>query len=1334
MTGALRKLGHWQGLYISIVALLFLYLGGKADYLLFHTLIELATIAIAACAFIIAWNGQKLHSNSYLLVLGLGFGSVAVLTLAHTLVYKGMKIIPQADLTLSTQLWIASRGVLALALLVAPLAMGRKLRRSVVLYCYIILTALLFGSIFVWRIFPVTFIEGQGVTLFKTLAEYVICLILAAGLVLLWRRRAAFDRRVVNYLGVGIIFTIAAELAFSSYFDLTGLSNVIGHLLTLIAFSYFYLAIVRTGFSQPLQLLFRDLKEREEELRLSEEQLLRANELLEAATKGAAVMIATLDCDLRYTYFNKTYRQEMKRLSGRELQLGQSLMEIFAYLPEQQKEAVERWRRTLQGGSANYTIEFGDPGYRRVYSVMHTPLRDVEGEIVGAGEVGHDITEQVRAEEALRVSEERYRSLFNSMSEGFALHEIICDAEGEPCDYRFLEINPAFERLTGLSREQTIGRTHNEVLPGDDPYWAKAYGAVALTGEPAQFENYSTALEKHYEVFAYRPAPRQFAVIFRDITERKRMESEREMTVEFLHLVNDNRAVASLLRRAADFFQEHCRCEAIGIRLKAGADYPYFETRGFSDAFVKAESPLCARAADGKILRDEAFNPVLDCLCGKVVSGRFGPPQACFTERGSFWTNSTSKLIASAEAETLGPLRNRCNLEGYESVALIALHSGEAYLGLLQLNDRRPGCFSPEIIALWERLSGYLAVALAKAQAEEALRDSEERFKVIASSTPDHVLVQDRELRYSLVVNPQMGLTEEDMIGKTDFDFLGREDAERLTQIKRRVIETGEALHLELPLVSRQGDMEYFEGDYVPKYNVAGEIDGLIGYFRNITERKRAEAQMVWLASFPRQNLSPIVEIESNGKLVYANLVAQQLLPDIREQGLGHPWLAGLEEVAHEFREEGAVRATRDVQIGDSWYEQVLIPVENGRRIRIYANDITERKRSGEALLQERNRMRLLADTAAQLLAAPDPLGAVNEICREVMQFLDCRMFFVFLDDEKTGRIHLDAYEGIPAAAAREIEWMDHGTVFCGCAVREGGAIGAEPVSAVVGDSVSEPAKSLGAKAFACHPIKFGERVMGTLSFGCTLRESFSEAELSLMRIITDQVALAVVRKRSEQKLLEAERGRAQLAEALVSEIGHRTKNNLAIVSGLLQMQMDQEGEKISGPELIREAVTRILSFAALHEQMYQSRADSIELVDALKRIAEIDRQALSAGDVTISVEGKAMNYPSGVGTTLCVVANELLTNALKHGGRQSGERRVEARVVLADGALTISVWNSGDTLGKDFDIRKRSRTGLGLVHTIVVDQYGGSFTLAPDHEGTLARIVLSDARLCAGP
>lgn len=128
------------------------------------------------------------------------------------------------------------------------------------------------------------------------------------------------------------------------------------------------------------------------------------------------------------------------------------------------------------------------------------------------------------AEKTLAESEERYHRLFNEMTEGFALHEILCDGSGRPSDYRFLEINPSFERLTGLPREKVVGRLCSGVLPGEHPQWLERYGRVALTGEPVHFEDFSATLNRYYEVDAYCPAPRQFAVMFLDITARKRVE------------------------------------------------------------------------------------------------------------------------------------------------------------------------------------------------------------------------------------------------------------------------------------------------------------------------------------------------------------------------------------------------------------------------------------------------------------------------------------------------------------------------------------------------------------------------------------------------------------------------------------------------------------------------------------------------------------------------------------------------------------------------------------------------------------------------------------------
>jgi PAS domain S-box-containing protein len=127
--------------------------------------------------------------------------------------------------------------------------------------------------------------------------------------------------------------------------------------------------------------------------------------------------------------------------------------------------------------------------------------------------------------ETLSRSENDYRMLFESMLNGFALHEIICDEKGNPVDYRFLRVNPAFERLTGLRAADITGKTVLEVLPGTEREWIERYGAVALTMEPVSFENYHGGLRRHFEVTAFSPVKGQFAVLFNDVTERKSFES-----------------------------------------------------------------------------------------------------------------------------------------------------------------------------------------------------------------------------------------------------------------------------------------------------------------------------------------------------------------------------------------------------------------------------------------------------------------------------------------------------------------------------------------------------------------------------------------------------------------------------------------------------------------------------------------------------------------------------------------------------------------------------------------------------------------------------------------
>ena len=181
------------------------------------------------------------------------------------------------------------------------------------------------------------------------------------------------------------------------------------------------------------------------------------------------------------------------------------------------------------------------------------------------------------------------------------------------------------------------------------------------------------------------------------------------------------------------------------------------------------------------------------------------------------------------------------------------------------------------------------------------------------------------------------------------------------------------------------------------------------------------------------------------------------------------------------------------------------------------------RAKAEEALLRSLHRFELLSYSAGELLKMRDPQKVVNSLCRKVMEYLDCQTFFNFIVDERLGRLHLNAYAGIPEEEARRIEWLDFGVAVCGCVARDGRRMVAEHIPAT-SDERTELVKSYGVKAYACHPLLGPSgQTIGTLSFGSCSRETFSEDDLSMMKAIADQVAVAMIRIMSEQALRESE-------------------------------------------------------------------------------------------------------------------------------------------------------------------------------------------------------------------
>ena len=245
--------------------------------------------------------------------------------------------------------------------------------------------------------------------------------------------------------------------------------------------------------------------------------------------------------------------------------------------------------------------------------------------------------------------------------------------------------------------------------------------------------------------------------VFEDITGSSDAIEFSEAERNIFLICNSAGSKQELIHDVLSFFKSFTGCEAVGIRLRDREDFPYFQTIGFPDQFVELERSLCAYDEDGAIFRDHKGDPVLECMCGNIIRGRFDPSKPFFTKHGSFWSANTTKLLATTtETDRQSRTRNRCNGSGYESVALIPIRHNDITYGLCQFNDKRAGWHTAEKIEKLEYLVDYVAIALAKMGADEARAENEQNFKQIFNSTTEAILIQDPDTGKILDVNDTM--------------------------------------------------------------------------------------------------------------------------------------------------------------------------------------------------------------------------------------------------------------------------------------------------------------------------------------------------------------------------------------------------------------------------------------------------------------------------------------------------------------------------------------------------------------------------------------------------
>jgi PAS domain S-box-containing protein len=452
-----------------------LYVISQDSYLLFHSLVELFSVAVAFAIFMVAWNTRGLVDAGFVLILGVAFLFVGALDTLHALAYSGMGVFPgEAGSNLATQLWVAARFLQSASLFLAFLIPARRVKATPLMVAYAGVFTLLLLSIFAWKVFPVCFDERTGLTVFKKASEYVVAVILAGALGLLVMRRRRFDPWVLGYLTAAVVVTIASEMAFTAYGrNPFGFANKLGHFLKVVAFYLIYKALIETALRRPYAVLFRDLKQSQEQLQQARDGL---EERVRQRTEDLAVTVNALQAEVQErTQAEQDLRQSEERyrelvdlapdgiavsvdgtfvfvnpagaaiLAGSRAAdlVGRRVLEFIH--PGSRRQVAERLQEAQSGEGVVLAMEITvlrPDGSMAV--IESTAARVTYGDQAAVQAVFRDVSERKRHEHAIRQERQRLFSVLNMLPGYVSLvgrdHRIrfanhgFRDAFGEPGD------------------------------------------------------------------------------------------------------------------------------------------------------------------------------------------------------------------------------------------------------------------------------------------------------------------------------------------------------------------------------------------------------------------------------------------------------------------------------------------------------------------------------------------------------------------------------------------------------------------------------------------------------------------------------------------------------------------------------------------------------------------------------------------------------------------------------------------------------------------------------------------------------------------------------------
>jgi PAS domain S-box-containing protein len=524
--------------FLILAFLISLYLTSLVSYNLFHIIIELICIIIAFGIFIVAWNAKNFFSNHYLLFISIGFLFVSIIDITHTIVYKGLEVFVFIDPTsnLATQLWIAAGYLQALFMIIAPVFLTRKMNIGLVFKIFFLVVLFIFVSVFYYNIFPIMYVEGLGPTLINKVSEYLILLIFVGSAVFLVIKRKYLNENVFKYILTSIIFTIASELAFSTYLSSYHFSNLIGSFLKIISFSLIYKVIVETGVKNPLSYIFRNLEQSNEKIKNSE---LKFRTLVDIAPSAVILTNNKGEISLWNQSAEVKFGWKSKEVLGRSLNIICPTENIKG-----NKNNIKQLIDDRDAGNLNKSVE--TIGLRKNGEIFSLEISSSSYKINNEDffcYIVRDISEKVKYEKELVNKKKKLENLVNDLKiyklamDNAFVHIVITDRNGI-----IVYANNSTSEITGFNIKEIIGKTPSlwgRQMP--DSFYENFWRIIKI--EKKSYAGEITNKRKNGEIYQaeIRVSPvldmkgevEFFVAIERDITEAKAMERAK---TEFISL------------------------------------------------------------------------------------------------------------------------------------------------------------------------------------------------------------------------------------------------------------------------------------------------------------------------------------------------------------------------------------------------------------------------------------------------------------------------------------------------------------------------------------------------------------------------------------------------------------------------------------------------------------------------------------------------------------------------------------------------------------------------------------------------------------------------------